>query len=434
MPRRGNWTALGAVLIGLFGLAGTAHAATTGGEFVCRSSAARAVTLGNPPLATVEPVRANVNGTPCASDQNAETVKPTTIGPITADAVRAYTTYTPGTNPSVSSDAIVTAPRIVLGGLSIGVDAIEAHASATCTSATTPPTLASSSKVVNLTINGNTLAIPGNSQPFVLNLSPLIKLSLNEKVTSTAGIVTQRAVHITALGNDVVIGEAIAGASTGNPCAGVTPPPGPTPCPPGSTYDATQNVCEIVTSTGQIIIVGLPYQGPSGGRVITLAEARRLYPHNPCVHGPGPQYVVVGTNHADRITGTNKADRIILLGGNDAAEGGRGNDCIDGGSGSDTLSGALGKDRMYGDSGNDHLAGGPQTDKLYGGSGNDSISAGFGSDLVSGGAGNDHINTAQAGPAAHVNCGSGRKDKARINQNEVRFERGCERVFVLRVK
>jgi hypothetical protein len=263
MPHRGRWAALGAAVIGIFGLAGTAQAAATGGEFVCRSSAARVVTLGNPPLATVEPVRANVNGTPCASGQNAETVKPTTIGPITADAVRAYTTYTPGTNPAVGADAIVTAPRIVLGGLSIGVDAIEAHASATCTSATTPPTLASSSKVVNLTINGNTIAIPGNSQPFVLNLSPLIKISLNEKVTSVAGIVTQRAVHITTLGNDIVIGEAIAGTATGTPCAGVTPP-GPGPCPTGSTYDAARNACVIVTSTGKVIVVGYPFQNGNG--------------------------------------------------------------------------------------------------------------------------------------------------------------------------
>ena len=398
MPRRGNFAALGAAIIGLLAIAGSAQAADTSGQFVCRSSAARVVTFGSPPLATVEPVRANVNGTPCASDQNAETVKPTTIGPITADAVRAYTTYTPGVgNAAVSSDAIITAPRIVLGGLSIGVDAIEAHASATCTSATTPPTLASSSKVVNLTINGSTLAIPTNSQQFTLNLSPLVKLVLNEKVTSTAGVVTQRAVHIITLGNDIVVGEAIAGTASGNPCAGVGPsgPPGASPCPSGSTYDPSANVCEIVTSSGKVIVVGIPFQGPSGGKVITLAEAQKLYPHNPCVHGPGPQFVIVGTNHNDRITGTNKADRIILLGGNDRADGGRGNDCVDGGTG------------------------------------NDSISAGFGADHVSGGSGNDHINANQAGPKKHVNCGTGSKDKARIFASEQKFtSHNCERIFI----
>jgi Ca2+-binding RTX toxin-like protein len=433
MPRRGKLAALGAAVIGVLSMAGSAQAADTSGQFVCRASAARVVTFGSPPLATVEPVRANVNGTPCASDQNAETVKPTTIGPITADAVRAYTTYTPGIgNASVSSDAIITAPRIVLGGLSIGIDAIEAHASATCTSASTPPTLASSSKVVNLTINGSTIAIPANSQQFTLNLAPLVKLVLNEKVTSTAGVVTQRAVHLITLGNDIVVGEAIAGTATGNPCAGVTPsgPTGPSPCPSGSTYDPTANVCEIITSGGKTIVVGVPFQGPSGGKVITLAEARKLYPHNPCVHGSGPQFVIVGTNHSDRITGTNKADRIILLGGNDRADGGRGNDCIDGGTGNDTLSGGLGNDRLYGDSGRDHLVGGSDNDRLFGGSGNDSISAGFGADHVSGGSGNDHINANQAGPKKHVNCGSG-KDKVRIFASEQKLtSHNCERVFI----
>jgi hypothetical protein len=432
MPRRGKWAVRGAAVIALFATAGSAQAAETGGQFVCRASAARVVTVGKPPVATVEPVRANADGTPCNSDQSAETVKPTTIGPITADAVRAYTTYTTQTNPSVSSDAIVSTPRIALPGLSIGVDAVEAHASATCTSATTPPTLASSSKVVNLTINGSTIAIPPNNQQFTLDLSPVVKLVVNEKVTSTAGVVTQRAVHITTPVADIVVGEAIAGTATGNPCRGVTPPPGPNPCPAGSTYDATHNVCVIRTSTGQTIIVGAPFQGPSGGRVLALVDARRLYPHNPCVRGAGPNYVVVGTSHNDHITGTNKADRMLLLGGNDRGDAGRGNDCIDGASGNDTLSGALGSDRLYGDSGRDHIVDGPGNDRSWGGTGNDSVSAGFGGDRVSGGSGNDHINSNQAGPAAHVNCGSGKKDKVRINSNERRFTRGCERMFITR--
>ena len=430
MQRQFNTFALVAIFMGVFGLAGTAQAA--GPQFACRASAARAVTFGTPPLATIEPVRANATATPCVNDQSAETLAPTTIGPITADAVRAYTTSIPGTTPAATADAIVTAPRIALGGLTIGIDALEAHASATCTSATTPPTLASSSKVVNLTINGNTIAIPGNSQPFVINASPLVKISLNEKTNPMPGVVVQRAAHITAAGNDVVVAEAVAGSVLGNPCAAAgTTPGGPNPCPPGSTYDSARNVCEIVTSSGRIIIIGLPFRGPSGGTVISLAEARRRFPHNPCVHGPGLPYVVVGTNHADHITGTNGPDRIILLGGNDAAEGGRGDDCIDGGSGSDTLSGALGRDRMYGDSGKDHLAGGSQTDLLYGGSGNDSISAGFGADRAFGGSGNDHINANQTGPRKRVNCGSGR-DKVRIFLSERSGVHGCERIFVTR--
>ena len=92
----------------------------------------------------------------------------------------------------------------------------------------------------------------------------------------------------------------------------------------------------------------------------------------------------VGTNRADRITGTNVADRIIGL---------RGNDRLDGGRGNDTLNGAYGRDRAFG------------------------------------GSGRDFINVATAGPAASVSCGTGR-DVARINSNERRRVRGCERVAV----
>jgi hypothetical protein len=259
MPRRGKIVALCATVVGLLTLASAAQA-DTGGQFVCRSSAARVVTFGTPPVATVEPTRANVDGTPCTSSQSAEAVKPTTIGPITADAVRALTTYTPGAPPSVSSDAIISQPKISLPGLTIGVDAVEAHASTTCASTTAHPTLASSSKVVNLTINGNVIAIPPNDQPFSLDLSPLVKLSLNEKITSTAGVITQRALHISSMLGDIVVGEAIAGTAVGNPCSGVpTPPMGV--CPTGSTYDASRNVCVI---SGTNTVVSGPFQGGNG--------------------------------------------------------------------------------------------------------------------------------------------------------------------------
>jgi hypothetical protein len=301
--------ALCAAVVTLAGLAASAQAATTGGEFNCRASAARVVTFGNPPLATVEPVRANVAGTPCNNSQSAETVKPTTIGPITADAVRAYTTYNAGPPGSVSSDAIVSSPKIVLGGLSIGIDAIEAHASATCKDTTNPPTLDSSSKVVNLTINGNTIAIPGNSQPFNLNLAPLVTLHLNEKTTSTPGVVTQRAVHITAIGNDVVVGEAVAGTATGNPCQGVNTPPGSnTPCPAGSTYDASRNACIIVDANGKVTIVAGPFQN-GNGHVGTangpLARCAKL----------SPQRVFFSRGHKQSLTQRYRGhDRVVIRG------------------------------------------------------------------------------------------------------------------------
>lgn len=259
--------AVGAALAMSFGVAETAQAA--GGQFSCRGSAARVVTFGEPPLATVEPVRANVNGTPC-SDQSAETLAPTTIGPIKADAVSAYTHYRPGTLPSVASAAVVSKPRIELPGLTIEIDAVEAHASATCTTTTALPGLASSSKVVNLRINGSPIALPPNNEPFTLDLSPAAKLVLNEKVTSTPGVVTQRAVHLIVFGsNDIVAGEAIAGTATGNPCEGIHPPgpgepPGSGVCPPGSTFDAARNACIIIGPDGRVIVISRPFDVGNG--------------------------------------------------------------------------------------------------------------------------------------------------------------------------
>ena len=63
------------------------------------------------------------------------------------------------------------------------------------------------------------------------------------------------------------------------------------------------------------------------------------------------------------------------------------------------------------------------------GAGNDTINAAFGKDRTFGGSGRDFINVATAGPAATVSCGTG-SDVARINNNERRRVKGCERVAV----
>jgi Ca2+-binding RTX toxin-like protein len=203
------------------------------------------------------------------------------------------------------------------------------------------------------------------------------------------------------------------------------------PCPTGSDFNLTTGNCVITASSGNpSIVVGKPFQGPSGGTVVPLGTARKRY-KSPCLTGPGPQYVVVGTNKRDRITGTNKADRILGLGGNDALDGGRGNDCVEGGKGGDNISGALGSDRLYGLSGADHLNGGPGNDRLSAGSGNDTINAAYGRDLAIGGPGRDYINVATAGPPATVRCGAG-FDKVRINQKERKRISGCEVNYVFK--
>jgi Ca2+-binding RTX toxin-like protein len=182
------------------------------------------------------------------------------------------------------------------------------------------------------------------------------------------------------------------------------------------------------------IIVGRPFQGPSGGTVVPIDIARKKYGLSPCLSGGGaPKFAIIGTNKADRITGTNVADRIIGLGGNDKLDGGRGNDCIEGRSGGDNMSGALGNDKIYGSTGNDHLNGGPGTDFLSAGSGNDTVNASFGRDRVLGGSGRDFVNIATAGPPASADCGSG-PDKIRINRNERKKIRHCETVYVFKDK
>lgn len=205
-------------------------------------------------------------------------------------------------------------------------------------------------------------------------------------------------------------------------------------CASGSALDAASGFCVIrVPGSGvqglQVIRVGRPFEGPSGGSVLALAEARKRY-RSPCLSGAGPAFAIVGTTRGDRITGTNRADRILTLAGNDRAHGGLGSDCIDGGTGRDILSGAQDRDRVYGGPGSDALNGGPAADRLSGGAGNDTINAAFGADRVFGGAGRDAVNVATAGPRARVDCGTGR-DTARLNRNERHTVRGCERTIVL---
>jgi hypothetical protein len=210
-------------------------------------------------------------------------------------------------------------------------------------------------------------------------------------------------------------------------------------CPDGATYDAQRGVCVLRrtvkgadgSTQSRTIDVGRPFQGPSGGSLLPLDEARRLaaegkLPQSACLRGAGPAYVIVGDAKADRITGTDGADRIISGGGADRLDGGRGDDCLDGGADRDVLSGALGDDRVYGGAGRDSLTGGSGDDVLSAGAGNDTVHTGYGRDRVSAGAGNDAINAATAGPAARrIDCGPGR-DRLRANRNERKRLKSCE--------
>lgn len=437
-----------ALATGLAVMASPAAGATS--QWTCGASATTATVAGKTPVNPITATRA-----PCANQNVGLPTLTDSLGlapGVTAKTAYAITGAEPLGAPPVGQTAAGAAGVEGLalttadGTVVIGVDAARSAASGSCVDGV--PTLAGTSQVTGLTINGQSVtadaqlgqltdAISGSP------LSALVWVKLNEQLKTATGIV-QNAVHIKVLqaaGDsplaDVVIAQsAVSSASACDVTApGNTGSGGdgfPPVCPPGSILDLQRALCIIPAprTDGQgEIVVGRPYQGPSGGTVVSLNVARKRY-HSPCLSGAGPAYVVVGTAHHDHITGTNLGDRILGLGGPDSLDGGRGRDCIDGGTGSDAVTGGIAPDRLYGGPGRDALNGGSGSDRLWGGAGNDSLNAAFGRDRVSAGAGNDLVNIATAGPPALATCGRG-FDKVRFNHNERRRTRGCEMRFML---
>jgi Ca2+-binding RTX toxin-like protein len=452
-----------ATVAGLLAAVPTASAFTTTPVWQCRGSATFATVAGNN---RVEPIVANgnintANGespdrAQCVDSETGAGNTPTQLG-ISPDFLGAITgKASTEINPDLGraiDQAILAEGRVEdltllvgAGGPTIGVGAANSTAVGKCVAGNLVPQFSGDSRIADLTLGGVPLPLDQLVVQLSNILNPLlgaiVEIKADERIV-TADSLTINALHIKVLRGttplvDLVVGQAKVAAS-GPVCDpskqndGSGTPVGQV-CASGSVLDVARNLCVIPAGTagsglGEIII-GRPFQGPSGGSVIPVDVARRRYGNSPCLSGNGaPKFAIVGTNKGDRITGTNIADRIIGLGGNDRLDGGRGNDCIEGRTGGDNISGALGNDKLYGSSGKDHLNGGPGTDYMSAGSGNDSINGAFGKDNAIGGAGRDFINVATAGPAAKVNCGSG-NDVARINNNERRRVKGCERVAV----
>jgi Ca2+-binding RTX toxin-like protein len=464
LSRRRSTLALAAVVACTGSFVGVSSAQAAKATWSCGADAVTASVAG---MNTINPVTAQ--RTPCADQTvglpnvtNAIGLAPT----INAKTAYAITSAKPATatpiTQSVGAAAGVEGLSIQTGGgtVVIGVGAAQSEADAICKDG--KAVLSGTSNVADLTINGQTVSLDGllSSLTDAISKSPLgglVSVKLNEQVVDGEKLI-QRAAHIkilSAIGAnplvDVVVAQSTVssssacdpkadgnggGTGTGTSGSGTgTSGSGTgtafTLCPKGATLDTTNGVCIIPASQtgGQgMIVIGRPYTGPAGGTVISLTNARKKY-SSPCLSGPGPKFAVVGTNGKDRITGRNDDDRILGLGGVDSIDGGRGNDCLDGGTGGDSLNGGIGNDRAYGMTGNDHLNGGPGTDRLSAGAGNDSINAGFGADQIIGGSGVDFINVATAGPAARVDCGTG-KDVVRMNINEKRKTKNCERRYV----
>ena len=451
-----------AAMTGALCIVPSAQALTAAPVWKCRASPTYASVSGQN---RVEPIVANGNintangGNPDhAQCANAETGAGNTATQLAipqdvigASTAQAKTEIVPELGKAINQKPTSTAKvenlqvQIPAGSPSLlGVKAATSSATGTCVGGA--PKLDGTSQVADLTVLGAAIPLDGLLGALTSALQPLgflVDVKINERLVDGNSL-TVRALHVKVLrGNtgvpvaDIVVAESKVGYD-GLVCDPAAQGDPKNPCPAGAEYDAAQNVCIIRSSTTGSslgdIIVGPPFSGPSGGKVVPLDIARRLYGRTPCLSGSGaPKFAIVGTNKADRITGTNVADRIIGLGGNDKLAGGRGNDCIEGRTGGDTMSGSLGNDRIYGSSGKDHLVGGSGKDYLSAGSGNDTINAGFGADTVFGGSGVDFINVATAGPAATVSCGAGR-DIVRANLNEKKQLKGCETIYIFRDK
>lgn len=413
-------------------------------------------------------------------------------------ALKAKTTITPQTGTTnaqtVTAESTTASIELPIGGALLSVGAVKATATAVCkggvpdfqgSSVLTDVKLAGVPVTLDQLVNGLGDLLRGLGLDGVLSIDPV-----NQVVkTGNSIVVTPLRVKVLAAAGtplaDVVIGQTKI-AADGDVC-GNNGPIDPTDpenqlCPPGSIGQGSKPVVCVIPGTDRYgaIVIGVPNSTdvPRGGTVIPLVEARRLaglgqLPNSRCLYGPGKDYVVVGTNGADKIYGTRGADRILGLRGNDRLYGVDGNDCLDGNQGNDRISGGEGNDRVYGGAGKDRIVGGGGDDRLYGqdgrdviygtqgddridgGSGNDSLFGGSGDDVITTGAGNDsvdagsaqtrlgdritthrsgkaHVSVAIAGPPARVTCRSPR-DTVRANRDDVPFLRGCRKVSSTRV-
>ena len=452
-----------AVGTGMLVAAPAAQALTAPPVWKCRASPLYSSIAGNN---RVEPVVANGNintadgadpdRAQCVNSETGAGNTPTQLGipqnVIGAQTTQAVTSISPelgrAINQTAGGLAKVENLTIQLGGVPVilGVSAATSSATGRCVGGSTTPQLTGASNVATLTLGGQALELDPLVNAINQLLQPLnqiIDIDQNVQIR-TATSLTQQALRVRVLPTaggaplvDVVVAESKAGFNgpVCDPNQQGDPPLGQI-CPTGSTLNPDGTLCIIPAATSGSslgdIVVGRPFQGPSGGTVVPLDIARRRFGRSPCLgFGGNPKFAIVGTNRSDRITGTNVADRILGRGGNDRISGGRGNDCLEGGSGRDILSGSLGNDRIYGQSGNDALNGAGGSDRLSGGSGRDTINAAYGADRTFGGPGNDAINIATQGPRATANCGSGR-DKVRFNRKERRGIRNCEIRYQIR--
>jgi hypothetical protein len=341
----------------------------------------------------------------------------------------------------------------------------------------------SGSTLSALQVGSQTITLPGSGVPQTIPLTvpslapgvlpPAVigSVAVNQPaVTATSD--TEQLLEVTVNGvAQVVVGEASVTQPAGNPCSGLSGGGDPTGsgtggtgggggtggtggggggggvggtggggtraggpggvttqgsiCPVGTTLDAASGVCEILAGgSSPAVTVALARSDEIvGGRVISLAAARRLYGRRTsCLNGAGPKFVVVGTNGANRITVRKVRMRVLGLGGADLITVDGGNrTCVNGGAGNDTITN-MQKNRVtvFGANGNDRIMIGNGPAYVFGGRGNDRIVAGDGRTHLNGGPGNNRM-TAR-GRVAFVQAGKGHS-VAYVRRANMRYAR-----------
>ncbi|MGH2918764.1 MAG: choice-of-anchor P family protein, partial [Solirubrobacteraceae bacterium] len=190
-------------------------------------------------------------------------------------------------NQKVASSATVEGLTL---GAALNVQVATSAATASCSGRT--PKLEGTSTVVGInTSNLNPLV---NALANLLSVAPnLISIKVDEQIRTGASL-TVRALHVKVLSPssgppllDLVVSESKVGFN-GPVCDPDNQNPGGQICPTGSTYDAENNVCIIPGSSGSThgtIIIGRPFEGPTGGTVVPIDIARRRFGNSACLRG-----------------------------------------------------------------------------------------------------------------------------------------------------
>jgi hypothetical protein len=487
---------LSALLTGAFGTAAavaasshvtTAAAApeTASAAFGCRSSVVRATLAGT---VLAEPTVANNATTPC---NNASTLvqsasllgnSPLNIGTVGPAGAYTYESGSlDGGTPGVTAVAEVNALSLSFGGYTLSVAGpIEAQAALECVGTTLSPSYTSNLDALTITgpglpAGGQTIELGSAVNQIVSGLpaalSALISIKANNLVQGTNSYTAQLLnISLLNVGStpavNLVVGEASVSYADPAVCnANVTPgttpgttttitePSGTVPtafeeCTPTSVLDSSTGTC-VVYDNGVAIFVSQPFEGPTGGTVITLTAAKAKY-HSPCLSGAGPGWVLIVSAVNAVAKGTPLGDRIIGLGSGEKIRGLAGNDCIDAQAAKATISDGNGTDRIYVSTGVNRVVAGNGNNVIHGGKGKNWITDGTGDDYIYGGTlanridayGNEkHI---FGGPAndriwtnsmrAFVSCGGGTKDILFARKGVASYGKthGCEKVALLK--